>query len=415
MAESVSAGRSAREDLVVTLEPGGHGLKVELESSVSRLYGQRIMEVVRDTLGRLGIRDCTASVKDQGALDWVIQARVEAAARRLDPKLTAEALPEPYRPLPGPVPRDRTRRSRLYLPGNQPDLMHGAALFQPDGLILDLEDAVAPAEKDAARILVRNALRAVDFGDCERMVRINQGQRGLDDLPFVLPHAVHTVLAPKAEKGADVAAVAARIRELGCGGRVWIMPIVESALGVLHAYEIASAAPEVCALAFGAEDFTRDIGAARSREGRESFVARCSIVLAARAAGVQPIDTVYGDVEDEAGLRAATEEAIALGFDGKGCIHPRQVAVVHAAYRPSDAEVVYALKVKAAIREAEAKGQGVIAIGAKMIDPPVVARALRVIKQAATYGIDAEGLEAAARTSAAAAAADQGAGGGEEG
>jgi citrate lyase subunit beta / citryl-CoA lyase len=396
MAETVSAGRSAKEDVVVTLVPGGSGVKVELESSVSRLYGERIREVVRDTLGRLGIRDCTAAVKDQGALDWVTMARVEAAARRLDPKLTKEALPEPYRPLPGPTARDRMRRSRLYLPGNQPDLMHGAALFKPDAIILDLEDAVAPAEKDAARLLVRNALRAVDFGDCERMVRINQGQRGLDDLPFVLPHAVQLLLVPKAEQAADVAAVANRVKELGHGGKVWLMPIVESAAGVLRGFEIASAAPEVCALSFGAEDFTRDIGAARSREGRESFVARCHIVLAARAAGVQPIDTVYGDVEDLEGLRAATEEAIALGFDGKGCIHPRQVAVVNAAYRPGDADVVYAMKVKAAIAEAEAKGQGVIAIGSKMIDPPVVARALRVLKQAAGYGIDAAGLYAAA-------------------
>jgi citrate lyase subunit beta/citryl-CoA lyase len=174
------------------------------------------------------------------------------------------------------------------------------------------------------------------------------------------------------------------------------MPIVESALGVLHAYAIASAAPEVCAIAFGAEDFTRDVGAQRTREGRESFVARSMLVLAARAAGVQPIDTVYADVEDEEGLRASTVEAIALGFDGKGCIHPRQVAIIHDAFRPSDAEVLYAMKVRAAIAEAEAKGQGVIAIGSKMIDPPVVARALRVLKQAEVYRIDAAGLYARA-------------------
>lgn len=395
MAEMVSAGRSAKEDVVVTLEPGGSGLNVELTSSVSRLYGERIVAVARETLGGLGLRDLKVRIQDQGALDWVLMARLEAAARRLDPKLKLEALPEPYRPLPGPTPRDRMRRSRLYLPGNQPDLMHGAALFRPDAVILDLEDAVAPAEKDAARLLVRNALRAVDFGDCERMVRINQGQRGLDDLPFVLPHAVQLLLVPKTEQAADVTAVADRIKELGYGGKVWLMPIVESAMGVLRALEIASAAPEVCALSFGAEDFTRDIGAARSREGRESFAARCRIVLAARAAGVQPIDTVYGDVEDMEGLRAATAEAIALGFDGKGCIHPRQVAVVNDCYRPSDADVIYAMKVKAAIADAEAKGQGVIAIGSKMIDPPVVARALRVLKQAAGYRIDAEALYAA--------------------
>jgi citrate lyase subunit beta/citryl-CoA lyase len=412
MGQSASAGRTAKEDLTVTLERGGRGVEVRLDSSVARLYGARIEAVVRDALQRLGVDGVVATVVDQGALDWVIQARVEAAARRLLPGLTATVLPEPYGPPPGPVPRDRVRRSRLYLPGNQPDLMLGAALFGPDGVILDLEDAVAPAEKDTARILVRNALRAVDFGACERMVRINQGPLGLTDLAEVLPHGVHTVLVPKAEAAADVATVAARARELLPGGAFWLMPIVESALGVLRAFDIAAAAPEVCALAFGAEDFTRDVGAARTREGRESFVARSLIVLAARAAGVQPIDTVFGDVEDQEGLLNSTREAIALGFDGKGCIHPRQVALIHQAFRPSDAEVVYAKKVQAAIAEAEAKGQGVIAIGSKMIDPPVVARALRVLKQAAVYRIDADGLYAAAVGAAGAAkGAAKGAGG----
>jgi citrate lyase subunit beta/citryl-CoA lyase len=285
--------------------------------------------------------------------------------------------------------------------------MLGAGLFGPDGIILDLEDAVAPAEKDAARLLVRNALLAVDFGPCERMVRVNQGARGLADLDVVAPHGVHTILVPKAEAPEDVAAVAERLRRAVPDRQVWLMPILESAAGVLRAFAIASASPAVCALAFGAEDFSRDLGAQRTRDGRESFVARSLIVMAARAAGVQPIDTVFSDVEDEAGLEAATREAIALGFDGKGCIHPRQVAVVHAAFRPSDADVVYALKVKRAIAEAEAKGQGVIAIGSKMIDPPVVARALRVLKQAGTYGIDPEALWAAAEAKAATAKAGQ--------
>ncbi|HEY3358595.1 MAG TPA: citrate lyase acyl carrier protein [Polyangia bacterium] len=403
MPDAAVAGRAAKEDLLVRLEAAREGIEIELTSSVERLYGDRIRAVVRETLTRLGVRAARIVVEDQGALDWVIMARVETAAKRLDPSLRAEALPEPYDPLPGPVARDRVRRSRLYLPGNQPDLMLGAGLFGPDGVILDLEDAVAPAEKDAARILVRNALRAVDFGPCERMVRINQGARGLEDVDVVAPHAVHTLLVPKAEAPEDVAAVAARVARAAPGRAVWLMPILESAAGVLRAFEIGRASPSVCALTFGAEDFTRDIGAQRTREGKESFVARCQIVMAARAAGVQPIDTVYSDVEDEEGLEASTREAIALGFDGKGCIHPRQVAVVHRAFRPTDAEVVYAVKVQRAIAEAEAKGQGVIAIGSKMIDPPVVARALRVLKQAGTYGLDADALFAAAAAKAPAA------------
>ena len=291
------------------------------------------------------------------------------------------------------VERDRMRRSRLYLPGNAPDLMIGAGLFRPDGVILDLEDAVAPAHKPAARFLVRNALRAVDFCGAERMVRINQIPQGLDDLPFVVDHNVHTILVPKVEDPAQINAVVERIEELAPGRTIFLMPILESALGVERAYDIASAHDSVVALAFGAEDFTKDIGAARTDKGTESFVARSKLVLGARAAGVQPIDTVYSDVANEAGLLASTEEAISLGFDGKGCIHPRQIQVIHQAFRPADKDVVYALKVKAAIAQAEARGDGVISIGSKMIDPPVVGRALRVLRLAEFYDIDLDAME----------------------
>jgi citrate lyase subunit beta/citryl-CoA lyase len=170
------------------------------------------------------------------------------------------------------------------------------------------------------------------------------------------------------------------------------MPILESARGAWNAYAIAAASETVCALAFGAEDFTRDIQAERTLEGRESFVARSLVVLGARAAGVQPIDTVFSDVENQEGLRQSTREAIALGFEGKGCIHPRQIAVIHDAFRPSDEDLVYALKVQAAMEEAERTGSGVISLGTKMIDPPVVARARRTLRLAADMGIDVAAL-----------------------
>jgi len=384
------AGRDAKEDLEVIVRPTpGRPLEVQVLSSVITLYGATLRELVRSTAEQLGLSEVAIEVRDRGALDWVVQARLEAASRRLRPGSTAEALPAMLPENQYAVPRDRTRRSRLYLPGNQPDLMINAGLFRPDAVILDLEDAVAPSQKDAARLLVRNALRAVDFMGAERMVRINQLPRGLDDLGAVVPQNAHTILIPKTESAAEVLAVVARIKELG-DRPVYLMPILESALGIEQAYAVATAHPSVVALAFGAEDFTRDIGAARSEEGRESFVARSRVVLAARAAGVQPIDTVYSDVENEAGLLAATREAIALGFDGKGCIHPRQVALIHQAFRPSDAEVSRALEVKRAMQEAEARGDGVIAIGSKMIDPPVVARALRVLRIAESYGMNLE-------------------------
>ena len=393
MNDQVTTGRDAKEDLLVTLtRTPGQGVSIELESTVKGMYGDSIMTLVERTAAELGLQDMIVSIQDRGALEWVIQARVEAAARALDPELDAEALPGMHRNNNYAVARDRMRRSRLYLPGNAPDLMLGAGLFVPDGVILDLEDAVSPPQKPAARLLVRNALRAVDFGGAERMVRINQIPAGLDDLPFVVNHNVHLILVPKAEDAGQITAVVERIKSL-TDREIFLMPILESALGIERAFEIASAHKSVVAMAFGAEDFTKDIGAARTDAGTESFVARSKLVLAARAAGIQPIDTVYSDVGNEAGLLASTREAIGLGFDGKGCIHPRQIKVIHEAFRPADKDVIYAIKVKRALEKAEARGDGVISIGSKMIDPPVVGRALRVLGLAQFYNIDLQALE----------------------
>ena len=395
MNDQVTVGRDAKEDLRVTLTRtavSGKGVSIELESTVKGMYGHSILALVERTAAELGLQDMVIRLDDHGALEWVIQARVEAAARALDPALSTEALPAMHKNNDYSVERDRMRRSRLYLPGNAPDLMLGAGLFSPDGVILDLEDAVSPPQKPAARLLVRNALRAVDFFGAERMVRINQIPAGLDDLPFIVGHNVHLILVPKVEAASQIMAVVERIKTL-TDEEIFLMPILESALGIERAFEIASAHPSVVAMAFGAEDFTKDIGAARTDEGTESFVARSKLVLAARAAGIQPIDTVYSDVGNEAGLLSSTREAIGLGFDGKGCIHPRQIRVIHQAFRPADKDVLYAINVKRALEEAEARGDGVIAIGSKMIDPPVVGRALRVLKLADFYNIDLEALE----------------------
>lgn len=164
------------------------------------------------------------------------------------------------------------------------------------------------------------------------------------------------------------------------------MPIIESALGAIRAYEIATASPQICGLTIGLEDYTADIGTQRTSAGRESFWARCQVVNAARAAGVQPIDTVFSDVADLEGLRASVLEAKALGFEGKGCIHPRQIRLIHEAFAPSPAELEKAQKIVAAYHEAQARGLGVVALGSKMIDPPVVKRALRLVQLAEALG-----------------------------
>jgi len=362
------------------------GLEIDLRSKVAGMYGDRIRARVEAGCAALGIAHAAVEIEDQGALEFVIDARLEGAARRADPDLSAELLPEMRDGCTYGTARDRLRRTRLYLPGNQPKLFVNAGLHGPDAVILDLEDAVAPAEKDTARLVVRNALRTVDFQGAERMVRINQGERGLADLDWIVPHNVHVILVPKVEDPAQVVAVAERVSELG-GEGIFLMPIIESALGAWRAFEIAGSCDSVVALAVGLEDYTADIGVPRTLEGRESLWARSQVINGAVAAGVQPIDTVFSDVADTAGLIDSVREAKALGFVGKGCIHPRQIGPIHEAFAPSPVELEKAQRIVKAFEEAEAAGLGVVSLGSKMIDAPVVKRAHTVIDLALATGL----------------------------
>lgn len=384
-------GDKVRSDCHVAVELGERGgIQIELQSRVESMYGRRIRALAADVLESLGVQHASLRVEDQGALDWVLAARMECALRRAGWQCDTDYLP-PERPEARlSTTRERLRRSRLYLPGNNPKLMINAGLYGGDALILDLEDSVAPGEKDAARLLVRNALCQLDFGGAERMVRINQGDLGLVDLDAILERNVHVVLVPKVEQALDLQRIEAHLVDrLGEAHGVLLMPIIESARGAFNALDIATATTSVVALAIGLEDYTADLGAQRTLEGKESFWARAQVVNAARAAGVQPIDTVFSDVGDEAGLRQGVLEARALGFEGKGCIHPRQIRVVHEAFAPSAVEVERAVKIVRAFEEAERLGLGVVALGSKMIDPPVVKRALQCVALAeATGGLD---------------------------
>ena len=276
-----------------------------------------------------------------------------------------------------------------------------ARLHAPDAVILDLEDAVAPSEKDAARLLVRNALRTVDFRPCERMVRINQGDLGLEDVDAVVPENVHALLIPKVESAEQVRAVDARAdaarRAAGLREPCFLVPIIETALGCFHALAIASASPNVVALTIGLEDYTADLGVERTAEGRESLWARQTVVNAARAAGVVPSDSVFSDVADLDGLRAAVLEARALGFEGKGCIHPRQVPIVHAAFAPTADEIAGAQRIVLAFEDATRRGVGVVTVGSRMVDPPVVKRALRTLRTAEELALVSPDWRRAAR------------------
>jgi citrate lyase subunit beta / citryl-CoA lyase len=384
-------GPDIRSDCFVTLAlTSSGGLSIDLVSKVGALFGESIRELAMEMLAHFGVDHASLQIKDKGALPFVLAARIEAAIKgtiETEKEYWPELIPQNrYQ-----TASDRYRRSRLYLPGNTPKLMLNAGVHRPDGIILDLEDSVAPAKKDEARLLVRNALRQVDFYGVERMVRINQGERGLDDLGFVVPHNPNLILLPKCETADQIRLVEERISALSVENKVThpihLMPIIESALGVVNAYSIAMASPNVVALAIGLEDYTADLGAPRTQEGRETFYARSTLVNAARAAGIQTIDSVFSDVSDMDALREVVRESKALGFDGMGCIHPRQIRVIHEALAPSVDEIEKAKKIVLAFDEAEAQGLGVVSLGSKMIDPPVVKRAQGTIDLALRSGL----------------------------
>ena len=389
-AEAGHYGKDIRSDLHVSIEPSDRGgLEITLESRVAPYYGDSILSQTRQVLEGLGVKHARVAIHDEGALPFVISARIEAAAKRAGLAAEQKSLPDKVT-LPEPSARDRLRRSRLYLPGSEPKYVINASLHGPDAIILDLEDSVHHAEKDAARILVRNTLRAVDFGACERMVRINQLPLGLEDLAEIIPEAPDLVLIPKVERPEQVAEIDRMIGELksrnGVNRAIWLMPILESALGIEYAGPIAAASPNVVALTIGLEDYTADMGVVKTREGGESLFARTRLVNAARAMGVQAIDSVFGDVGDLEGLRHWGENSRALGFEGMGCIHPSQIPIIHDAYAPSQVEIDKALKIVAAFDEAQQRGLGVVSLGSKMIDPPVVQRALKLVARAKAMG-----------------------------
>lgn len=391
IATAGNKGKDVRSDCHVSLEIRQEGgRELVLESKVERLYGRQIRAQIHAILDFFDLEHVSLHLDDSGAVPLVIAARIEAAIRKLI-KTDKEFLPEQLPQNMQETLRDRHRFSRLYLPGNSPKLMLNAGIHYPDGIILDLEDSVAPDRKFEAAFLVRNALRAIDFYGAERMVRINQVPAGLNDIEFVAPHGLNLILVPKVEEAGQIHQVNEKIeavrKEKGFKQPIWLMPIIESALGVVNAYAIASAAPNVVALAVGLEDYTADIGARRTNEAWESFYARSAVVNAARAAGIQPIDSVFSDVDDMEALANNVKISKSLGFDGMGCIHPRQIAVIHENFAPNPAEIDKAKKIVLAFEDAGKKGLGVVSLGSKMIDPPVVKRALKTIQLAVGRGL----------------------------
>ncbi|HQE06326.1 MAG: citrate (pro-3S)-lyase subunit beta [Tepidanaerobacteraceae bacterium] len=288
----------------------------------------------------------------------------------------------------------RLRRTMMYVPGNNPANIMGAHLYGADSIMFDLEDSVSIKEKDSARFLVHNALKTLDFGNTETVVRINglDTPFGREDLEAIVRARPDVIRIPKTEKAQDVLEVESIISEIEekAGievGTTKLMAAIESPLGVINAFEIAKSSKRLIGIALGAEDFVTSMKTERSKDGLELLVARSQVLMAARAANIYALDTVFSDINDDEGFIKEVKLIKQLGFDGKSVIHPRQVTLVHQVYTPTKKEIDYSIRVLNAIDEAEKRSSGVIALDGKMIDAPIVERAYRVLELAKASGV----------------------------
>ena len=368
---TVSAGHfgdGVRSDCRITLSHGP--ARFDLLGQGRSLYPDAIRRESRQILESLGLANVNLRIEDAGALPFTLQARTEAAGRALSGHTDHQ-----HRVIGNATSRkDRLRRTRLYIPGNTPKYFPNAGLYNADMLIFDLEDAVPPTQKDEARILVRHGLNAIDPGNSEIAVRINPLPLGQQDIEELIGSPVQLFLLPKAENPEQIL----EVDRLLSGTPMLLLPIIESARGAIAAYEIAMASDRVIGLAIGLEDYTSDLGVERTAHGREAWWLYGQIVNAARAAGIPAFASVYSGIEDEEGLTQYVTQVRSLGFEGVGCIHPRQVGVVHRAFLPSDEEIGRA---KAVIEAFEQQG-GAINVGGSMVDRPVYLRALRTVERA---------------------------------
>lgn len=294
---------------------------------------------------------------------------------------------------------EKLRRTMMFVPGNNPAMVKDAGIFGADSIMFDLEDAVSLSEKDAARYLVYEALQTVDYGRSELVVRIN----GLDtpfyrnDIKAMVKAGIDVIRLPKVETAdmiRDLEGLVAEA-EIEFGreiGTTHLMAAIESARGVVNANEIARSSERMIGIALSAEDYTTDMKTHRYPDGQELLYARNVILHAARAAGIAAFDTVFTDLNDEAGFKRETELIHQLGFDGKSLINPRQIDMVNQVYQPLKKEIIVAQNVIAAIENAKQKGSGVISMNGQMVDRPVVLRAERVMRLAkANNLVDEEG------------------------
>lgn len=394
--KSAAAGTLESSDAMVTVEPGEDGIELELSSSVMNQYGRQIKATILETLDRLEVKNARVTVVDKGALDCTLKARVECAVFRSCDASSANipwggAIRWIRRPKPE---RFRLRRTMMFMNAQKPGLIKDAYIYGCDSIMLDLEDAVAENQKDAARFSLYHALTTIDYGNTEVIVRIN----GLDtphwqeDIRVCVAGGADGIRIAKCESAQDVhtveAAVEAAEREFGVEvGRTLLMAALESPKGILNAYEICSASDRMLGVAISGGDFRKCMQTKFTPDGVDMMVARGQMLLAARAAGIQCFDTVFTDLDDNEGFKAEVLQNKAMGFDGKSLINPKQIRLVHEVFAPTEKEVKQAEAVVRAFKEQSAAGVGVFTVNGKMIDVAFIPGAERTLRLAKACGM----------------------------
>lgn len=292
--------------------------------------------------------------------------------------------------------KNKLRRTMMFVPGNSPKMINAADIYGADSLMFDVEDSIAVTEKDTARNLVAHALKFMKF-QSETVVRINhptQTPFGMEDLKVILPAKPNLIRMPKIEDISEIELVADEIEKAEKKynwpeGTINIIGAIESVKGLYNVREMCKH-PRMVAIALGAEDFIANIKTNRTKYGIELYYCREQILMAARDAEIQALDTVFSDIKDIDTFKDEVTKSRDMGFDGKSCIHPKQVSVVHSIYTPTDKQIAKAVKVLDAFTASLTDNKGVLNVDGKMIDKPIVVRAQRVIDQAVAAGVNIE-------------------------
>jgi citrate lyase subunit beta / citryl-CoA lyase len=287
----------------------------------------------------------------------------------------------------------RLRRTMLFMPGNNPGMLLSAGILGADSVILDLEDAVSLTEKDSARILVREAIKNIDYTNVEVVVRVNpmDSEFGAEDVNVIARVKPDALLVPKADEEAirivDEMVNNIEVEEGFEKGSIKIIPLIETAFGLETVYNVIKASKRVIAILLGGEDLTADLGVKRTKEGEEIFYARNKVATACKALKIDSIDTPFTDTNDYEGLAKDTAKAKSLGLTGKAAINPRQIDTIHSVFAPSEEDIKHALRILDAMEEAKKEGKGVFSIDGKMVDAPIINRALNTVELARRLGV----------------------------